>query len=688
MIKELTLVVAIALTAGVSLLVIGSGADLRLGQGDAAGFLASVLVSDPWLLASFLAHLLPVISVHVVWFTLVWWITQSSSTGSSSGIRAASDLTIGWLSSSWLILRLNAHYFPYSDWTWVTSPLFQRAMAPALDLICVGALTVYFLRLVRKRVRSPTCAVTSCGPGTSDGFALWPWGGAVALVIGSATLNAIVLANPELAPTSIRYEGPATPNSRSNIIVLGLDSIRRDVITRPRDWGMPRLASLTERGFLNDNVVTPLARTYPAWVTILTGLHPVLSGARVNHAPQQAVRKEASIAWTFRQAGYRTVYATDETRFSHIDHEFGFDQVIGPQMGAIDFILGHIADQPLVNFLVQLPGAEYVLPALVGNRAFAHAYFPERFNGRLVSQLGDAGGRPTFLAIHLCTAHWPFFTAGTPLGDTDLSNQAHDLSDYRRSLQLLDAQIGKLEDALREANYLNDDSLLVVLSDHGEGLSSDSVLPMTVKNHGVPIEPEWPLGGHGSSLLAPQQWETFVLFVGSTPDGPILPGQTRELASLEDIAPKLISMAFENEGDTSAGFPRLGSRESVMMETGWRPNGFDPLDPDQAKAVEIAQSSYRMLPKGRLEMRPDIYSDAIARKSLGVTDGNRSLVYLEVKGEEMLVYADKRRASWDLFPVDGGQGEVIHPRLLAMACLHPEMKERMSRWCGHSSLPS
>ena len=60
-----------------------------------------------------------------------------------------------------------------------------------------------------------------------------------------------------------------------NIVIIGIDSLRNDLQV-PRQG---RGATPNIRRFLDDSrrfsdATTPLARTYPSWVSILTGRHP------------------------------------------------------------------------------------------------------------------------------------------------------------------------------------------------------------------------------------------------------------------------------------------------------------------------------------------------------------------------------------------------------------------------------
>lgn len=51
------------------------------------------------------------------------------------------------------------------------------------------------------------------------------------------------------------------------------------------------------------------------------------------------------------ELGYYNVLAADERRFSNMDEYLGFDKVVGPENGALDFLLGELLDIPLVNVM-------------------------------------------------------------------------------------------------------------------------------------------------------------------------------------------------------------------------------------------------------------------------------------------------------------------------------------------------
>lgn len=657
--------------------------ELQLGNQKAAALFAKTLLAHTWVVTLLAAQMLVIVALYALYFAVVLMLGRERREPRHWAESGATLIVLSWLTLTWLMMRWHTQAFPQSVWVWVMEPFFEGPLPRVLDVLGAGFLGWRVLAVL-------TNAVGRCRHLVS---ALCLWlrthaTGAMAMVI--ATIGICVGAYGVRAGTGFAPSRNHEATMPGNVIVIGLDSLRADALLSAGPDDMPNLYALRQRAFVNRNVVSPLANTFPAWVTILTGQHPSVSGARTNHAPQATIDRAASIAWDFRRAGYRTIYATDETRFSHIVPEFGFDQVIGPQMGVTDFLLSQIGDQPLVNFFVQLPYAEYLLPALVGNRAFAQAYRPETFVRRVGRALGDADARPTFMAIHLCTAHWPFYVAKKNQAAEGSKSTAGSAAerDYRSMLSVLDLQLGQLLATLADSGFMDERTLIVALADHGEGLP-DAATPLPeVVEYQTQVRVEQALGGHGTSLLDPDQWRVFVMFAGSGVAGQIATGESERLASLEDVAPALrrLSGVGPEGADRMAvrsSAAELAARPYVLLETGWRPPGFSTTNPDGRVALRIAESSYNIEFDGRVELKRAVYEDAIRGKDIGVTDGHFSLIALKTMGTDLLVAQDLARRQWDVYPINPLPGQT-NERLPLMnyACREPEVRSRIEKWCS------
>ncbi len=658
----------VAATLAAHVAMMGVGGDITLGGGNAERLL--VAIEHPKIAWSVGSQILVVLVAYGLLFWLIH-ILSAPRREARHKLESPSWLLVGvWFAVVWLGLRLHSNLFPYSSWTWFVS-IFQRPVASwALDGVSVIFLFWRFIEVGLHVARRSNAKKFLAGLSAA----------ALVLILSIGVLL--------LKPAQVDLEADPDPN----VILIGLDSVRRDLLLTADARDYPNIAALREQSYVNSNVVTPLARTFPAWVSILTGLGPSESGARANHSPQAGIKRDASVAWDFKRAGYRTIYATDETRFSNIVSEFGFDKIIGPQMGVPDFVMGQFFDMPLVNFLVQLPYSEYVLPALSGNRAFAHAYRPERFVGQLINDIGASKGDSTFLSIHLCTAHWPYYTARDR--KSDLSLPEPDRS-YRAMMLELDMQLGLLLKGLRSSGYVHDKTLVVVLADHGEGLAADKQsASVSMRIDGVPSTFQGFEGGHGATLLAPDQWKVFTLYSGWSVDGRIEPGVSNALASLEDVAPTLRRLAGlstpdqENTDRQHVTSPpaQMGPREYVRFESGWRPKNLDLLNPTGSAALKLASNAYNVLPDGRLEFKPEIYKDVVRNKEFAVSDGKNTLAVISVNLQNVLVARGPEDANWTGQFVNEPGPPASESPVLEAACEWTDMRAHMGEWC--SSLPA
>lgn len=261
---------------------------------------------------------------------------------------------------------------------------------------------------------------------------------------------------------------------KPNIIIIGLDSLRPDFTGY---FGNKYIYTPNIDHFLQSSTVftqaySPLARTFPAWISILTAKHPKNSYARNNLADPELIITHDNIAKQLKTLGYETTYGTDEKRFSNITKEYGFDHIIGPAIGVDDFIIGGLSDFPLTNILINTPLGRILFPYNYANRAAAITYNPDSFIDLVENTLHQRHNKPQFIAIHLCLTHWPFTWAHDGQTDNYVPAQR-----YQSSVEAIDQQLGKLMTFLKNENLLNN-TAIILLSDHGTtvGLPGDRII--------------------------------------------------------------------------------------------------------------------------------------------------------------------------------------------------------------------
>jgi len=554
--------------------------------------------------------------LHVAFGVVAWcaaWATAVVSRRASERFRGVVLLWFCVLAAA--AVAYNAVWFP---WTGLgqyyhdaaTTPLGPLALGRVFYLLVVAVAAFMLLWAASKEARRL-------------GFARLrvPLGISVALLaIALVSTFAAVYKPSTAAPTQ----------QRPNVILIGIDSLRLDQLQR---FGGTGLTRHVDRFLAGADVVrdttTPTARTYSSWTAILTGRDPLVTGARFNLAERRIVKANPTIADVLRAAGYRTVYSTDEVRFANFDKSYGFDQVITPPIGAVDFVIGSFNELPLATVVANTRVGKWLFPYSYGNRGAAALFQPETYLSRVDRELSFKG--PTLFIAHLTASHWPYFVSGTSY-DVRPGKHPDDRSLYGKGLEVADAMFGDLVSMLERKGAL-ENAIVVVLSDHGEALElpDDVIIEPNSRIEGLRA----PLGvadfGHGQSVLSPVQYQVLLGFRSFGPDAGFKSGG-RDLAggaTVEDIAPTILdllevrgdplsvtgqSLAAVLRGDVPA--QRVGPADRVRFtETDIRvlpstDGGVDDVETAKhnARFVAIDQQS------GRMHVRDDFVPLVLANK--------------------------------------------------------------------------
>jgi len=471
--------------------------------------------SSPQIVGQITFYIAVLLGLHALLGVLAYWLARLTERafGRVAGRRA---LVTGWfcLLGAWILLT-NIQFFPSSahssPGTWLRSDWHGINLASGL-----GALMLTLVALMLWRLR-----------GTLGRSRPLSWVAAPVSIVAVA----VVLATSGFHSTATR--APSSPN-KPHVILVGIDSLRCDIATNPGGFvETPNIGRFLAESKIFTDTTTPLARTFPSWMSILTGQHPVSTNARFNLMPRAAVRDGRTLGDLLRTRGYRAIYATDEVRFANIDGSYGFDQTITPRVGVTDFLLGNANDLPLPNLLSSFSISRWLFPSTYANRAAWVTYRPETFLQRLDAEIQPDG--PTFLAVHLTLAHWPYYYGGVekPVFKPTWREM------YGFAVPAVDRQFASLMEILRRKGLL-DNAIVIVLSDHGEALGkrSDSLMA----RYGKPQEIGASMWGHGTSVLSPHQFQ--VLFAvrgfGSANTGE--PARLGVPASLEDIKPTVMDL--------------------------------------------------------------------------------------------------------------------------------------------------
>jgi len=458
----------------------------------------------------------------------------------------------------------------------------------------------------------------------------------------------------------------AATEQRPNIILIGIDSLRPDFL------GYRGSSLLTQAidAFLNQSTVfmnsfTPLARTYPSWVGILSGKYPKEMGVRFNLANQSPYPKEQLLSVILQKQGYHTLYATDEARFSNIDQRFGFDELVTPLMGLNDFLLGSFNDFPLSNLLINTPAGKYLFPYSYANRPVYVTYEPNSFLNRLRPYLRYSRHQPLFLAVHFCLTHYPYLWASYPV-QTNRSN----LQFYEDAIVRVDQQFGDFMQLLAQEQVLNH-AIVVLLSDHGEALelpgdritTAEGYLSQKGHSRRVPrfyppsadIEAVNQSAGHGTDVLGLTQYRSLLAFK--------LYGLQRQYAKkinyptiLLDIKPSILD--FLHLSSQSSGLSLkpaitqstyvLPSQRLIYLESDFSPEAIRSVHPETRNLIFEGIEYYRVDPKSmRIFVKENMEQLILSSKQYALIEGDWVLaLYPQSGGKRMPVLVQLSTGKW------------------------------------------
>jgi len=561
-----------------------------------------------------------------------------------------------WLAAGMLwVLIANATWFPA---TALGSPYAQLATIHWHGINALGAISLVLSILMAvtiiKALRKTPVRMTQ----------VWPRYAAAGIV----GLTVILVVTD--TPAGYSRQTLAQPD----VVIIGLDSLRADALGK---GDTPTIDAFLAQSARFSDAITPLARTFPSWVSLLTGKHPHTTGATINLLPRHLINTGETLPQTLRRSGYSTMYAIDEVRFSNLDTSYGFDKMIAPPIGATDFLLGFFADTPLSNVLVNTFIGRKLFPYAHGNRAAAKTYDPDTFVRNIKRGLPTDG--PLFLAIHLTLAHWPYSWADAEwiYDPDDLSRSETLPAAYRQAVRRLDRQFSDLMEVLRDYGLQNN-AVTIVFSDHGESLGE----PLDEHVHGFDsTDPsESTFLGHGTSILARDQYH-IVLGIRSSGIGLLsTPDEGFDISSpvsLEDIAPTIVEAFSLNSAETYDGLslaPLLQQTQTAEMlfahrirftETEFNPPGITPGAVLTASALKNAAKLYHV----------DAETDRVSIREDDIRRINEQRQFAAFRGQFMLATlpAPHDRTGMELARVSMHPGQPFQLRMIDETLLTQDM---------------
>jgi arylsulfatase A-like enzyme len=416
------------------------------------------------------------------------------------------------------------------------------------------------------------------------------------------------------APQSVHSFSPRFSSEKPNIIIIGVDSLRPEFASNKSI--MPFLSKQLEQSTTFENTYTPLARTFPSWVSILSGRYPLNTGARVNLVDSGSIsNKDQLMTYKLKSKGYSSLYAIDERLFNNIDESYGFDIVSGPKYGASDFLLSKFNDIPLANIVINTPLGSLLYPYNKNNRASYKTYIPSNFAHQTADLLSTLPKEnPIFFATHFCLAHSPFVWA-------KYKETSDSFSHYLEGLTEIDEQIKTVISESVNLGLL-DNAIVIYLSDHGEGFA-DQDTPVIENTHSY---------GHGTDISSLEQIKVLLAFQVYE-NGKIVNqfGKTKQIASLIDVKPTILDLLNDDVEDEYDGIslkrwvtdtisPTID--RNIYLESGFVLPALLSKKPDLAELAKAGMSFYNIDDKGRLYVKDATILEVMKDKQFGLVNNS------------------------------------------------------------------
>jgi choline-sulfatase len=252
---------------------------------------------------------------------------------------------------------------------------------------------------------------------------------AVSQVVALLVALAAACAPESPRPAAARF--PGVP-----IVLVSIDTLRSDHLPAYGYRGVqtPHLDALRQDAILFSSAFSHSPLTLPSHASILTGLLPPDHGVRDNLGYRLDGSEHTTLARLAKDRGYATGAAVSAFVLrgkAGLDYGFDFYD---------DAIAAPAASQAVAQ--AQRPGSETA--------------------ARLIAWLDKQGKRPALLFLHLYEPH-------TPYEPPEPFRSRYASHPYDGEIAAADAIVGDFVKALRDRG-LYDRAMLVLLSDHGEGL--------------------------------------------------------------------------------------------------------------------------------------------------------------------------------------------------------------------------
>jgi len=257
------------------------------------------------------------------------------------------------------------------------------------------------------------------------------------------------------------------PERKLNLLLFGIDSLRADHMGcyGYRRLTTPHIDKIASEGVLFENAFSPYIPTTPGYTSMLTGMD-VMSHQIVSLSPKGPVDPSIRFlgeilhdrGYVSACVGFNPGFYRGFDRYENYHAWMAYEDAPGHKAEALNKkaipLLESMADKPFFLFLRHMdPHSPYLPPPP----------FPRMFYGGNEKDPSKKSMEPVFAFKPFAE----FFKSWMPPGITDAD---YVVAQYDASLAYMDACIRQILTRLEELGVA-EDTLIVVTSDHGEGLT-------------------------------------------------------------------------------------------------------------------------------------------------------------------------------------------------------------------------
>ena len=590
-----------------------------IGSGVAENF---SLIALPLLL-----YVLAEVFVAVCYIAMLWYVvTTISEFFALAPFWIYCFTGVIWCLSCAMILAANAYYVPHSFFTGVVRNYlfhdtlsdgqlyyFTLVSAGYLSVLVVLSLLIALLDLIRRQHLVKHIIAIAL----------------TALLLMCSGSNYLGANNHQIASHTLR----------PNIFIISFDALNRGMLSyfNPQAQTYQHFDNFLQSAIVFRDAYTPLARTFPSWASILTGRYPLHNKIRQDNNIIDSDQIRETLSTRLRNSGYTTIFAADDNRFSEINEQFGFDELIGDKGNVIDYLMCDINDFPLSNLLVPTAIGQHLFPYNYANHGAAFTYDPHNFLTLINQRLAHLSGRPVFMAIHLNITGFPWqYFNDHAYGNTTVQR-------YQLTLAKADKVFAELLANLQKQGLLAH-AIVVLISDHGATLgqpherSIDANLYQGNKAvRGLANEISF---GYGGDILSLKQYQPLLAFKGY---GVAIGSAHRVMGPsiFLDIAPTLLDLVnlplmSQTEGiSLKEAMLNLGSNlpdRPIFLESAFINHSISKADMSVDKIVSESVQLFQIdAHTGSISIKPNAELIMQEKKQRGILQGDWLLAYFPAR---------------------------------------------------------